>query len=384
MNVAQLRELLPITQDTVYMNTGWAGPTPTVVQGRIAATLEQEARLGPAASAGLTFVRGVAEQARQATAALVGAQEEEVWITHSTTEGVNIVVHGLPWQPGDELLICDLEHPALTVPAGVLAERLGVKVVNAVVPTLAEQAQVLEIVRRSLTPRTRLVALSHIQFTCGLRMPIKAITEAAHAMDIPVLVDGAQSVGQIEVNVEDLGVDFYAMSGQKWLMGPVGTGALYVRSQRRGSMEPRFTTNRMESERPTERLSMARFSLTSQNPGLVAGFAEAVRIHREIGSRETEARAMELGDLLRERVTSIRGCELLSPRLAESACGLVTVRLDGWEPADLVAALQEEFKVVARAVHNPDGVRFSTAYFNTEGEVDRVGEVLETVAGRGR
>ena len=289
----------------------------------------------------------------------------------------------MDWQPGDELLICDLEHPALTAPGDVLAQRMGVKVNSVSVPALSEQSEALRLVASAMNERTKLVALSHIQYTCGLKMPIKEISSAAREMGIPVLVDGAQSFGQMDVDVNDLGCDFYALSGQKWLMGPVGTGALYVRPERRDMVEPLFSTNTLESERETQRRHLARFSLVSQSPGLTAGFSESLRLIAEIGIPQIEQRAMSLSNLLRERVASIRGCNLLSPTSPESACGLVTVGLDDWPPAELVAALQERFGIVARVVHGPDGVRFSTHFFNTASEVEKVVDILDRLATEG-
>jgi L-cysteine/cystine lyase len=383
MNVDQLRELLPVTRDFIYMNTGWAGPTPTSTLRRIAETLEQESALGPASARGIALGREITDEARSAVASLLNAAEEDVTLTHSTREGLNVVLYGMDWQPGDELLICDLEHPALTAPGDVLAQRMGVKVNSVSVPALSEQSEALRLVASAMNERTKLVALSHIQYTCGLKMPIKEISSAAREMGIPVLVDGAQSFGQMDVDVNDLGCDFYALSGQKWLMGPVGTGALYVRPERRDMVEPLFSTNTLESERETQRRHLARFSLVSQSPGLTAGFSESLRLIAEIGIPQIEQRAMSLSNLLRERVASIRGCNLLSPTSPESACGLVTVGLDDWPPAELVAALQERFGIVARVVHGPDGVRFSTHFFNTASEVEKVVDILDRLATEG-
>jgi selenocysteine lyase/cysteine desulfurase len=203
-------------------------------------------------------------------------------------------------------------------------------------------------------------------------------------MGIPVLVDGAQSFGQVDVNLSDLGCDFFALSGQKWLMGPAGTGALYVSPERRDMLEPLFSTNALESGREnTQRRHLARFSLVSQSPGLVAGFSESLRLAADTGISQIEQRAMSLSNLLRERVTTLSGCNLLSPTSPGSACGLVTVGLDGWPPEELVTALQERFGIVARTVHGPDGVRFSTHFFNTTSEVEKVAEVLERLATEG-
>ncbi len=382
MNTEQLRQLLPIIRNVTYMNTGWAGPSPTPVIKQVSETMELEALNGPASRKGLEFIRGILELGRQSVSDLLNCDKEEVWVTHSTTEGVNIVMHGLKWEAGDELVVCDLEHAALMTPARVLAQRKGVNVNVAAVSPKASQDDILATIDRELRPGVKLIALSHIQYTCGLKMPIKEITNLAHQRGVPVLVDGAQSVGQIEVNVKDLGCDFYAMSGQKWLMGPTGTGALYVDRASMELLEPHFTTNALETERPTERLPLARFSLASQSGALVAGLIEAVSIANGIGLGQIETRSGALSDLLRERVSHVDVCELLGPTTGPSACGLVTLRVGNWDPTHLVDELEEQFGIAARAVHNPDGIRFSTHFFNTEDEIERVATTLIEVASR--
>lgn len=374
MNIDELRAWLPVTWEAVYLNTGWAGPCPEPVLRRVAEALEEETRLGPASAKGLAFVRSTAEAARVAIAALIGANPQDVRPTSSTTEGVNIVVHGLDWQPGDGLVICDLEHPALTVPAELLEAQRGVVVERVTVPPAASGAEVLEGITAALGPRTRLVALSHIEYN-GLRMPVKEIAEAAHLRDVPVLLDGAQTVGQIPVDVQDLDCDFYALSGQKWLMGPLGTGALYVRPDRLQLLTPPYTTRELELAFH-EIGPLGEFEVASQSPGLLAGFTEAVRLITETGPEVIERRVMGLADLLRQRIASMAGATLISPSHPESVCGLVTVRFDGWNPVELVALLEERFGIVARDLRYPEGVRFTTAYFNTEDEIERVVAVL--------
>jgi len=343
--------------------------------------LEEEARLGGASARGQDYVHGLQDAARASAAALLGADPEEVCLTHSTTEGVNIVLHGLPWQPGEGLVLCDLEHPAITGPAQVLAERRGVAVAKPAVAPAASPGEIIEAVRQAVTPRTRLVALSHIQFTCGLRMPIREIAALAHERGALLLVDGAQTAGQLDLDVRELGVDFYSVSGQKWLMGPSGTGALYVRRGLAAKLEPLFITNAMADGRPFMRAPLARFAIASQSPGLLAGFAEAVRLARDAGLPAIEERSRGLGALLAKAAGSVPGCRVLSATSAATACGLTTIALEGWEPPKLVETLQGRFGIMARSVGNPAGVRFSTHYWNTEEEVARVAEALGALTG---
>ncbi|MGH9760529.1 MAG: aminotransferase class V-fold PLP-dependent enzyme, partial [Blastocatellia bacterium] len=240
MTVQEVRGSISIIKRSVYMNTGQASPSPPRVLRRIRALLEQQAKIGPGSLAGLALPEELDAAARKSVAELVGSDPEDLQITHSTREGISVVLYGISWRPKDELLICDLEHSSLANPAAVLSKRFGIKVVRVRVDPLLLPGQLFDAVMSALTGRTRLVALSHVQYGCGLRMPVKELARFARRRGVLSFIDGAQSVGQIDVKVPDLECDFYAFSGQKWLMGPVGTGALYVRQNSGNHLSPLF------------------------------------------------------------------------------------------------------------------------------------------------
>jgi L-cysteine/cystine lyase len=159
----------------------------------------------------------LAEQLRARLANVIGASTDEVALTHSTTEGINIVLSGLRLGEGDEVLTSDEEHPGLLGPLGAL-QRRGIVVRQLPLADIADAAG----------PKTRLVAVSHVSWMRGLVAPVEQLAAAGP----PLLLDGAQGAGAIPVDVHALGCDFYAAAGQKWLCGPDGTGLLYVRADR--------------------------------------------------------------------------------------------------------------------------------------------------------
>lgn len=380
MTVQKIRRSISITKRSVYMNTGQASPSPQRILRRIRDVLEQEARIGPGSLPGLALPKELDAAARRSAAEIVGADPEDLQITHSTREGISVVLYGISWRPKDELLICDLEHSSLTNPAAVLSERFGVKVVRVRVDPLLQPRQLFDAVITAFTGRTRLVALSHVQYGCGLRMPVKELARFARQHSVPLFIDGAQSVGQIEVNVSDLECDFYAFSGQKWLMGPVGTGALYVRRNSGNRLSPLFYLERPGTGGSVVRHGLARFSVVSNSPALVAGFTEAIQMVGEIGIRNIERRVTHLSRLLRSLLGEIAAISLLSPEAPETGTGIVTIGVRGWSPNELVASLQERYSIIARAVSEPVGTRFCTAYFNTEVEVEKVAEAVSRLA----
>ncbi len=378
MDFHSLRDDIEAARSMTYLNTGWAGPSPRRVLARMTAAAQQESDGGPAGPDGLAIVRAIGAEATAAAARLLGADEDEVALTHGTTEGVNTVLHGLDWAPGDELITAELEHPALAQASTVLEQRRGVVVKRAAFPADASSARMLAAVTDALTDRTRLVALSHVQYTCGLRMPAREIADAAHRSGALVLYDGAQTGGHLRLDMREIGADFYAVSGQKWLLGPTGAGALFVRREEAERLRPLFSPS---AERGRGR-DLRPYEMTSHAPAALAGFAEGIAISEELGMAAIEERTHALGDRLREALTSIPGVRLTGPSAPETACGLVSIAVDGLEPAELVAHLWEHHRVVARTVNFPAAVRFSTAHFNDESDLERAVEAVEQAAKR--
>ncbi len=385
MSLTALRESIRATRDVIYMNTGFTGPSPEPVLTRMREVFEKEASIGPASAEGLAQTRAIGEEARQVVASLLNADVDEMAVTHGTTEGINVAIYGLDWQPGDEFVTCNLEHPALATPANVLEER-GITVKRVEVSADASSDEALELLIGAITPRTKLLALSHVQYSCGLKVPAKQLAEAAHRVGALIALDGAQTGGQLDIDVKELGVDVYAISGQKWVLGPNGTGAVYINADVQRRLSPLFTTHAvadarvMPADGPGGGNPMMRFRIASQSPALTAGFTTAIGLLQEIGLEKVEAHCSALGDRLRQGLASIPGCGLTGPARGEGTCGLTAVTLEGWAPPQLVDALWQRWHIAVRAVNFPPATRFSTAPFNTMEEVEQVLEALKTLA----
>jgi L-cysteine/cystine lyase len=211
------RSQFPVLQRLTYLNAGTEGPVPRETADAVSARVEAEAAGGRCGRSYHDEVLGLAERLRSRYAGLLGCSPSQVALTGSTTDGVNTVIAGLDLKPGDEILTSEEEHPGLLAPLGRARLRHGVTV------RTAPFAQLVE----AVTSDTRLVACSHVSWVNG------QIVDAAglKATGVPVLLDGAQGIGAVPVDVEELGCAFYAASGQKWLCGPEGSGCLYVRPE---------------------------------------------------------------------------------------------------------------------------------------------------------
>jgi L-cysteine/cystine lyase len=215
---AAFRAQFPVLEQVSYLNAGTEGPVPWQAADATHRRVDRELTAGRCGRAYFDELMALAAGLRAAYARVLGAEDSEVALTGSTTDGVNTVLAGLEFRPGDEIVTSDEEHPGLLAPLGRARRRYGVSI--RVVP-FTELAS-------AVSDQTRLVACSHVSWVSGRVLD----TEAVRATGVPVLLDAAQALGAIAVDVRALGVDYYAASGQKWLCGPEGSGCLYVRPDR--------------------------------------------------------------------------------------------------------------------------------------------------------
>ena len=220
---------MPNINDMTYLNTGWSGPSPTYVVDAIKSRLEIESFNGPTSPEILESGQKIMSDSKMLVSKLFNCMPEEVVLTDNTTDGINLILNGLPWKPGDEVVLCDLEHPSVLLPAYNLQSSKGVRLRMVSIDLSSNHNDIKQSFASTITGPTRLVMFSHIQYSTGLRMPVSAIASIAHKVGARVLVDGAQGPGHIDLDMNALGVDFYSSPGQKWLLGPDQTGALFIK-----------------------------------------------------------------------------------------------------------------------------------------------------------
>jgi len=216
-DAAEFRAQFPVLDRVSYLNAGTEGPLPSRAAEAVRGRIEFELTNGRCGSAYMSSVKELAEELRAGYASTLGCEPVDVALTGSTTDGVNTVIAGLELRPDEEILTTDEEHPGLLAPLGRAQRLHGVQV--RVVP-FAEIAA-------AVSSSTRLVACSHVSWVSGRVVDHEALSQTG----VPVLLDAAQAIGAVAVNVQALGCAFYAGSGQKWLCGPEGSGALYVQRE---------------------------------------------------------------------------------------------------------------------------------------------------------
>ncbi|MGH2467895.1 MAG: aminotransferase class V-fold PLP-dependent enzyme [Candidatus Limnocylindrales bacterium] len=374
-----LREALPATGAGIYLNTGSAGPLPAPTALAMRELEDLELRLGRADPASWDeFLERMAE-ARATLAVPLGARPGAVALTHGTTDGLNQAVLAPDWRPGDHIVTTDQEHPGLLGPLLAARQRFGLDLT--VVPAAeAEPDALVERVRAAMRPHTRLVALSHVLWTTGALLPIAEIAILAHDAGAWLVVDGAQSVGAIALDVPALGVDFYAFGGQKWLLGPEGTGGLWAseracREARQGAAGSigyeRLGTDLAGARRTDAR----RFEATTFHRPSITGLARSVGwLAMQVGLPWAIARATSLARETAERLAELPAVALLTPR--EQMATLVTFRLAGWPADEVAAVLASRLQAVVRTIPEREAVRLSVGFFTAEEELEAVVALL--------
>jgi selenocysteine lyase/cysteine desulfurase len=386
-DLTAIRKALPSLSEITYMNSGTEGIMAEPVLQAYLDVLGHFERYGYYDRRRISDAMG---RARESLASMIKADVDEVCITHSGTDGVSIVLGTFTFQPGDEIVIGSEEHPAIAFPAFALQTVAGVKVRR--FQFCHDPRATLESFQSQFTPKTRVAAFSHVSCETGIRMPAAEMIQFAHERGVRVLLDGAQSVGCFPVDFHALGCDYLTGSVHKWLCGPKGTGLLAVRKDRLDDLTPRYIgggsladnfpwdhLDRPDEIRVQFHPTATRFEYGTRNPALYAGIASAVEYLARIGWQAIADHERSMVDLLKQRLSSIDGVHLQTPRPWEHSSALVNFRIDGISGRDLSKRFWDEWRIVQRPVREPEGIRLSVAYFTSPEDIDRVVEAVRSI-----
>ena len=351
-----------LDEGLVYLQTGSLGPTPRPVMQKAIDTwqlLERNPELH-----GYGDLEKELDVVREKAAHLLGCAPDEIVLTTSTSDGMCRVALGLDLTAGDRVLTTDQEHPGGRDCWNFLARTRGIilDVVN-IVPGEHDASAIVDRMTKAITPRTRVMSFSHVLSSTGLRMPVAELTAAARARGCVSVVDGAQAVGGIAVDVKALSCDVYATSGHKWLLAPKGTGLLYVNS----SLGSRLELITLQDGHA----AYSGVTGVSNIPGVV-GLGAAIDYATARGLAEIEAHNLALRARLDAALADVPRLRVVSAREPALASPLVTYRLPDDVPArDLHERLLNKHRIVVKVVPANwfNGQRISTHIFNTESDV---------------
>ena len=354
-----------------YLNTGTLGPCRRdIIEESM--KIWQELESFPVKFYGRNGAESLAEKTRSIAAGFLGCDISEMLITNSTTSGMNAIAQGLRLKPGDRILTTDQEHGGGLLCWNYFARYYGVIVDKIRIPPAEHNVElILKRVADNLTKKTKLISVSHVFSSTGLRTPIAEIAALARANGALCIVDGAQAAGAIEVNVKTLGCHAYATSGHKWLMGPKGTGLLYLSKEAQDMIRP------IQFE---ESYNTYNDGNGVVNLACIAGLGKAIEYIESIGIRKIEAHNLSLRNKLYDKLKDLNNATILSPAEEALASPMLTLLLpDRLERTAFVKMLLDKHQLSIRSTHKEfgfNGIRFSVHIFNTEKEIDFASEVM--------
>ena len=355
-----------------YLNTGTLGPCR---RATVDETLKrwEDLESNPIRFYGKNGAEALAEKTRSVAANFLGCNLGEMAVTSSTTTGMNAVAQGLRLKPGDRILTTNHEHGG-----GLLCWRYFEKYYGAVIdhitlgPEEHDTDTILARIRSGIRSETRLITVSHVFSSTGLRMPIAEISAIAHSKGMLCIVDGAQAAGAVSVNVRELGCDAYATSGHKWLMGPKGTGLLYVAQKAQSVIRP------MQFEESYNTYTDGNGVV---NLAAILGLATAIEYLESIGIAKVEEHNLTLRNRLYERLSNCKRLKLVSPVPGLLASPMVAGILpENIDKRAFVQMLQNKHRLSVRPTHDQfgfNGIRLSMHIFNTAQDVDYAAAVVQ-------
>jgi isopenicillin-N epimerase len=342
---------------------------------------------------GPVFVRRLVDR----VATLTDCAADELALTSSATEALNIAANGLDLRSGDEILTTSHEHDAGIYPWLLQAKRRGVVVKQVPLRSpLSSPEEILGRITAAAGPRTRVLAFSHIQYSDGTVLPARELCAFARERDIVSVVDGAQAPGMHDVSIKDIGCDVYAFSLHKWLSS-VGGGALYVRPDLMERLWP-LQADDYRGWQDSDRFGQTAPSILTLRAGwptalrkFGASFAlfgpqwqalnAALDINELIGKARGIARVRELAIYARIRLQKLPGIEFLTPVHPLMFAGILSFRSNATPSSHLVEALASEDRVIARHVFHPgsgvDAVRVSTHFYNSYDDIERLARTVQ-------
>ncbi len=373
-----VKRQFPLSDDLIYLNAANVCPASRPVLDRHAEFM-RDFQSNPSFQNRAKY-EAMRERLRDKLATMLRVTSDEIAITRNTSEGTNIVVKGVDLKPGDEVLITDHNHPSNNDSWKVRAQREGFTVVSLPVRVpAASREELISQIEKAVTPRTRVIAVTHVTSTTGIMYPAREIAEIARQRGIWMHLDGAQSFAALDINLKEIGCDSYSASAHKWMMGPLEAGILFVRSDRVPSVWPSIVTAGW-----TDHLKGARkLEVYGQrdDPRIVA-LESAVDFAQLIGTPAIESRMRYLATSLKEQLSQISGVRLKTNLQPELSGGVVKAEILRVPTKQAYDALWNQHRISIAMTPSGDsqGLRFSPHIYNSPQEIQRAVEAVKALA----
>ena len=371
---SKIQKQFKFDKGVTFMNNGTMGINPLPVQRAVADRISYISRRGS--------YGGLEMMAQKKIAEYIGAEQQEIALTHNVSEGINFAAWALPMEPGDEVILTNHEHVGNALPWLNRKEIDGIKLVVAEIQP--DSKSMLDEIIGRVTSKTKVIAVPHILCTTGQVLPVKEICAYARSKGIYTFIDGAHGIGMLPLDMHDLDCDMYISCGHKWLLAPSGTGIIYVREASIEDLTPRFVGGHsdkkwvlsneeagIEGYNPTAH----RFYYGTQSSPLFAGLIAAVEFGQSIGQDRIWSYISSLNNYLYEQLEVLQEegkLSILTPKEKQSRGGIISARLVGDNLEFYKSLSLDSFIIRYVAESDLNCVRISTHIYNTKAQVDEL------------
>ena len=376
---AAIQNSFSVTRGTINLNNGGVSPSPKVVTEALVRYIwEQE---DCTAYTMWEILEPQSETIRTGLADLFGCDREEIAITRNASESLEILLDGMDFKPGDEILTTTQDYPRMltTLRQREQRENLKLKLIKVPIPpkNLNEITAAFE---KGITDRTRLILISHMINITGQITPVKAVCDLARKRGIETIVDGAHSFAQFAFKQSDLGCDYFGTSLHKWLYAPKGTGLLYVRRDKIDKIWPLMAA---ETKQKSDIRKFEEIGTHSAAPKLAIG--EALVFHNGIGGQRKEARLRYLSRYWMNKLKDVPKIRFNTSFDPNQSCAIANVQIEGTDPKAATKYLFDKHHIFTVPIIHEEfqGIRITPNLYTTLGELDRFCEVMESIAKNG-
>jgi selenocysteine lyase/cysteine desulfurase len=376
----EIQRAFELDRTMINLNNGGCSPAPTHVLEQMIRDLRFSNELPVDHMWRILEPR--VESVRQQLAAEFGCDTEEMAITRNASEANETMIFGLDLKRGDEILVTNQNYPRMLTSwdQRVRREGLVLKQISIPLPPPSQQ-DIVDRFRAAVTPRTRIIEVTHITNLSGQIMPVRAIVDFARPLGIEVFVDGAHAFAHFPFKRDDLDCDYYGTSLHKWLLAPVGTGFLYVRKNRQRQLWPLMAAPAEMNENVRKYEEIGTHPAANHN-----AISVALAFHQAIGAERKVARLRYLRDRwARPLVAESDRVKMLTPIDSDNSAGIGLVHVEGIDPGKLGAWLMDRYRIVSTPIVHPEfnGLRVTPNVYTTPAEVDTFTEAMRMAIKRG-
>jgi isopenicillin-N epimerase len=380
----QVGRAFTIDRSTINLNNGGVSPSPAFVQEAVKRHLDFSNSMPPPVAL-WRILEPQKEGVRERLARQWGVDAEEIAITRNSSESLQICQLGIDLKAGDEILCCTQDYPRMITTFKQRERREGLVLKQIKVPIPCEDiAQIVRLYQEAITPRTRLMLVSHMINITGQIMPVREIVAMARTRNggVPVIIDGAHALAHFEFKLADLDCDYYGVSLHKWLFAPHGTGLLYVRRDKIKGLWP------MQAANEKQDTDIRKFEEIGTHPAAnFLAIGEALTFNQSIGFARKEARLRYLRDYWATRLLAHASgrVKLHTSLKPEFSCGIANVQIEGVDTEKLASWLWDKHKILTVAIKHAEfeGLRVTPSVYTTTEELDRFCDLVEQIINRG-